>query len=237
MATGGTSLSGAKGVVPRLSTPFVPQGRATLLQAERDVSTPGRIRTCDPGIRNPMLYPTELRGQKVVRRRSRLSPYSTRKTVRAASSDLRGGKARTPLAPREGNVTRSVTSTIRNGRWGSACGKGGLAPWRQHFCRFKTTWATEPVPFFREHGASVLTRRESITVILSAAKNLRGPGQILRSLRMTAITMTVIDSPILTRCRMVASLCHPVAFYDRPPATLRALKKRKSATSSLSCNL
>lgn len=27
------------------------------------VSTPGRTRTCDPGIRNPMLYPAELPGR------------------------------------------------------------------------------------------------------------------------------------------------------------------------------
>lgn len=26
-------------------------------------STPGMIRTCDPRIRNPLLYPTELQGQ------------------------------------------------------------------------------------------------------------------------------------------------------------------------------
>ena len=30
------------------------------------VSTPGMIRTCDRRIRNPLLYPTELRGQFVV---------------------------------------------------------------------------------------------------------------------------------------------------------------------------
>jgi hypothetical protein len=33
------------------------------LVRRRTVGAPGRIRTCDPRIRNPVLYPSELRGR------------------------------------------------------------------------------------------------------------------------------------------------------------------------------
>ena len=41
----------------------------TVFRAQRGTlvpGTPGRDRTCDPGIRNPMLCPTELRGYRLM---------------------------------------------------------------------------------------------------------------------------------------------------------------------------
>jgi hypothetical protein len=38
-------------------------------------STPGRTRTCDPGIRNPMLYPAELRARERIHVDSTVSMY------------------------------------------------------------------------------------------------------------------------------------------------------------------
>ncbi len=47
-------------------------------RSEAQLSTPDRIRTCDPRIRRPLLYPTELRGLAQTLSRIRRPSHATR---------------------------------------------------------------------------------------------------------------------------------------------------------------
>lgn len=57
-----------------VSRPFVTSSYDKLPGGAIRQGTPGRIRTCDLGIRNPLLYPAELRGQSIDRKTHNLLP-------------------------------------------------------------------------------------------------------------------------------------------------------------------
>jgi hypothetical protein len=58
------------------------------------IGTPGRTRTCDPRLRRPLLYPTELRAQYFIINQLSRAYRSLRSKPRTARSPLGGGPKR-----------------------------------------------------------------------------------------------------------------------------------------------